>query len=69
MRIWPKPATLEAWSEAFYEAIQSLTPGIWQLTLHLNGDRDEVKAITPDWENRFREFTFFTSDEAKKNPR
>lgn len=66
VRLSPKAPTLEGLKEAFREQIQSLGPGIWQITLHLNLDDDEIKAVTPMWEARFREFTFFTSDEAQE---
>lgn len=65
IRLAPKAPTVEAMRDALRETVCSLAPGIWGLTLHLNGDDDEIRAVTPMWEQRFREFTLFTSDEAK----
>lgn len=66
LHIKAKHPTLENLREALVERIQSLQPGIWQITLHLNRDEDEIRHITPDWQNRFHEFLLFTAPETKQ---
>jgi predicted glycoside hydrolase/deacetylase ChbG (UPF0249 family) len=52
--------------ESYKKFIAELRPGVTQLIIHLSKDDAEIRAITGSWENRYADFVFWTSDEAKE---
>lgn len=52
--------------ESYRKFLRSLQPGVTKLIVHLAKDDAEIRAVTNSWEQRWADFLFFTSDEAKK---
>lgn len=53
--------------ESYKKFIAELKPGVTQLIIHLAKDDAEIRAITGSWQNRYADFVFWTSDEAKEH--
>lgn len=51
--------------ESYLKLIANLQPGVTQLIIHLAKDDAEIRAITGNWEQRWSDFLFWTSDEAR----
>jgi chitin disaccharide deacetylase len=51
--------------ESYRTFLQKLRPGVTKLIVHLAKDDPEIRAVTSNWEQRWTDFSFFTSDEAR----
>lgn len=51
--------------ESYKAFIAGLKPGVTKLIIHLAKDDAEIRAITGNWETRWADFLFWTSDEAR----
>jgi chitin disaccharide deacetylase len=58
--------TVEERKESYRKFLRSLGPGVTKLIVHLAKDDAEIRAVTNAWEQRWADFLFFTSDEARK---
>lgn len=52
--------------ESYLKLISSLRPGVTKLIIHLAKDDAEIRAITGSWEQRWGDFLFWTSPEARQ---
>lgn len=50
---------------SYRDFLARLQPGVTKLIVHLAKDDPEIRAITTNWEQRWADFLFFTSDEAR----
>jgi predicted glycoside hydrolase/deacetylase ChbG (UPF0249 family) len=51
---------------SYLKLLESLRPGVTQLIIHLAKDDPEIRAVTGNWEQRWSDFLFWTSDEARR---
>jgi hypothetical protein len=52
--------------ESYLKLIASLRPGVTKLIVHLAKDDAEIRAITGNWEQRWGDFLFWSSPEARQ---
>lgn len=52
--------------ESYLKLIADLKPGVTKLIIHLAKDDPEIRAITNNWEQRWSDFVFWTSDDARR---
>ncbi len=52
--------------ESYLKLIASLRPGVTKLIIHLAKDDAEIRAITGNWEQRWGDFLFWSSPEARQ---
>lgn len=52
--------------ESYLKLIAGLKPGVTKLIIHLAKDDPEIRAITNNWEQRWGDFLFWTSDDARR---
>jgi predicted glycoside hydrolase/deacetylase ChbG (UPF0249 family) len=57
--------TVDERKESYRKFLRALKPGVTKLIIHLAKDDAEIRAITGNWEQRWADFVFFTSAEAK----
>lgn len=57
---------VEERKESYRKFLRSVQPGVTKLIVHLAKDDAEIRAVTNSWEQRWADFLFFSSDEAKK---
>lgn len=58
--------TVEERKQSYRKFLRALQPGVTKLIVHLAKDDAEIRAVTNSWEQRWADFLFFTSAEAKK---
>jgi predicted glycoside hydrolase/deacetylase ChbG (UPF0249 family) len=58
--------TVDERKESYRRFLRALEPGVTKLIVHLAKDDSEIRAVTGNWEQRWADFLFFTSDEARK---
>ena len=58
--------TVDERKESYRKFLRALEPGVTKLIVHLAKDDSEIRAVTGNWEQRWADFLFFTSDEARK---
>jgi predicted glycoside hydrolase/deacetylase ChbG (UPF0249 family) len=58
-------ATVEARRQSYRDFLRNLKPGATKLIVHLAKDDTEIRAVTNSWQQRWADFSFFTSPEAK----
>jgi hypothetical protein len=51
--------------ESYRKLLRELRPGVTKLIVHLARDDPEIRAVTNSWEQRWTDFTLFTSGEAR----
>lgn len=51
---------------SYLKLLESLRPGVTKLIIHLAKDDAEIRAVTSNWEQRWADFLFWTSDEARR---
>jgi chitin disaccharide deacetylase len=51
--------------ESYRRFLRELKPGVTKLIVHLAMDDPEIRAVTNNWEQRWADFSFFTSDECR----
>ena len=51
--------------ESYRQFIRTLKPGVTKLIVHLAKDDPEIRAVTNAWEQRWADFQFWTSAEAR----
>lgn len=51
---------------SYRKLLESLTPGVTKLIIHLAKDDAEIRAISNSWEYRWADYQFWTSSEAKE---
>jgi hypothetical protein len=52
--------------DSYLKLIANLQPGVTKLIIHLAKDDPEIRAVTGNWEQRWGDFLFWTSDEARR---
>jgi hypothetical protein len=52
--------------ESYLKLIAGLKPGVTKLIIHLAKDDAEIRAVTNNWEQRWGDFQFWTSDDARR---
>ncbi len=52
--------------ESYLKLIANLQPGVTKLIIHLAKDDPEIRAVTGNWEQRWGDFLFWTSDDARR---
>lgn len=52
--------------ESYLNLIAGLQPGVTKLIIHLAKDDPEIRAVTGNWEQRWGDFLFWTSDDARR---
>lgn len=52
--------------ESYLRLIAGLRPGVTKLIIHLAKDDSEIRAITGNWEQRWSDFLFWSSPEARQ---
>ncbi len=52
--------------ESYLKLITTLRPGVTKLIVHLAKDDTEIRSITGNWEQRWADFLFWSSPEAKQ---
>lgn len=57
--------TVEERKQSYRAFLKNLKPGVTKLIVHLSKDDPEIRAITNNWEQRWADFLFFTSEEAR----
>ena len=57
--------TFEDRRESYRRFLRDLKPGVTKLIVHLSKDDTEIRAVTNAWEQRWSDFRFWTSDEAR----
>ena len=57
--------TVEERSESYRRFLRDLKPGVTKLIVHLSMDDPEIRAVTNSWEQRWADFKFWTSSEAR----
>jgi hypothetical protein len=57
--------TFEERRESYRKLLKELKPGVTKLIVHLSKDDPEIRAVTNAWEQRWSDFRFWTSDEAR----
>jgi predicted glycoside hydrolase/deacetylase ChbG (UPF0249 family) len=57
--------TLEERRESYRKLLRELKPGVTKLIVHLSKDDPEIRAVSNAWEQRWSDFRFWTSDEAR----
>ena len=58
--------TVEARKQTYRALLRNLKPGVTKLIVHLAKDDPEIRAVTNTWQQRWADFLFWTSDEARK---
>lgn len=51
---------------SFFESLKNVQPGLNVLTLHPVIDTPEIRAVIPEWENRYNEYQLFMDDDTAK---
>jgi predicted glycoside hydrolase/deacetylase ChbG (UPF0249 family) len=57
--------TVDARRQSYRDFLRNLKPGVTKLIVHLSKDDPEIRAITNVWQQRWADFTFWTSPEAR----
>jgi predicted glycoside hydrolase/deacetylase ChbG (UPF0249 family) len=57
--------TLEERAESYRKLLRTLKPGVTKLIVHLSKDDTEIRAVTNAWQQRWSDFQFWTSAEAR----
>jgi predicted glycoside hydrolase/deacetylase ChbG (UPF0249 family) len=57
--------TVEARRQSYRDFLRNLKPGATKLIVHLSKDDPEIRAISNVWQQRWADFSFWTSPEAK----
>ncbi len=57
--------TFEERRESYRQLVRTLKPGVTKLIVHLAKDNEEIRAVTNAWEQRWSDFRFWTSGEAR----
>ncbi|HBY63510.1 MAG TPA: hypothetical protein DEH78_27105 [Solibacterales bacterium] len=57
--------TVEERKASYRTFLRELQPGVTKLIVHLAMDDPEIRSVTNAWEQRWADFLFFTSDEAR----
>lgn len=52
--------------ESYLKLIAGLKPGVTKLIIHLAKDDPEIRTVTGSWEQRWSDFLFWTSDDARR---
>ncbi|MGQ9917043.1 MAG: polysaccharide deacetylase family protein [Bryobacteraceae bacterium] len=52
--------------DSYLKLIANLQPGVTKLIIHLAKDDAEIRAVTGNWEQRWGDFLFWTSEEARR---
>ena len=50
---------------SYRAVLKNLKPGVTKLIVHLSKDDPEIRSVTASWEQRWTDFTFFSSEEAR----
>jgi len=58
-------STVEERRQSYRELLRKLKPGVTKLIVHLAKDDPEIRAVTNAWQQRWADFQFWTSAEAK----
>jgi chitin disaccharide deacetylase len=58
-------STVEARKQSYRALLRNLKPGVTKLIVHLAKDDPEIRAVTNAWQQRWADFLFWTSSEAK----
>jgi predicted glycoside hydrolase/deacetylase ChbG (UPF0249 family) len=58
-------ATVDARKQSYRDLLRNLKPGVTKLIVHLAKDDPEIRAVTNSWQQRWADFQFWTSSEAK----
>jgi chitin disaccharide deacetylase len=57
--------TFEERRDSYRKFLRDLKPGVTKLIIHLSKDDAEIRTVTGSWQQRYADFQFFTSDEAR----
>jgi hypothetical protein len=57
--------TLEERRDSYIKLVRELKPGVTKLIVHLSKDDPEIRAVSGAWEQRWSDFRFWTSPEAR----
>ena len=57
--------TVDARRQSYRDFLRNLKPGVTKLIVHLSKDDPEIRAVTNSWQQRWADFSFWTSPEAK----
>jgi predicted glycoside hydrolase/deacetylase ChbG (UPF0249 family) len=57
--------TVEERRASYRQFLRELKPGVTKLIVHLSKDDPEIRAVTNNWEQRWADFQFWTSNEAR----
>ena len=57
--------TLEERRESYRQLLRKLKPGVTKLIVHLAKDDPEIRAVTNAWQQRWADFQFWTSADAR----
>jgi len=58
--------SLEERAASYRKFLRELKPGVTKLIVHLAMDDSEIHAVTGNWRQRWADFQFWTSDEARR---
>jgi predicted glycoside hydrolase/deacetylase ChbG (UPF0249 family) len=58
-------STVEERRQSYRKLLRELKPGVTKLIVHLAKDDPEIRAVTNAWQQRWADFQFWTSAEAK----
>jgi hypothetical protein len=58
-------STLEERRDSYRQLLRTLKPGVTKLIVHLSKDDTEIRGVSNAWEQRWSDFRFWTSDEAR----
>jgi len=58
-------STVDARRQSYRDFLRALKPGVTKLIVHLAKDDPEIRAVTSAWQQRWADFQFWTSSEAK----
>jgi predicted glycoside hydrolase/deacetylase ChbG (UPF0249 family) len=58
-------STVDERKESYRKLLRELKPGVTKLIVHLAKDDSEIRAVTNAWQQRWADFSFWTSPEAK----
>jgi predicted glycoside hydrolase/deacetylase ChbG (UPF0249 family) len=58
-------STVEDRKQSYRQLLRNLKPGVTKLIVHLAKDDPEIRAVTNAWQQRWADFQFWTSPEAR----